>query len=189
MATVLWRNHRDDGLDRCSFQGGPNGFRLSGTALFVRDGLPFEARYTVMADSHWRTRSAGVHVQTPDGDDLRLALSADGEGGWLLGREPLPDLQGALDVDLAVTPATNTLALRRLSLSPGQAAELTVAYVPLGDLAPGPLEQRYERLTEDRYRYSKPGFSAELVVDEDGVVLSYEGVWEALARTPVGAGP
>ncbi len=59
MATVLWRNHRDDGLDRCSFQAGPNGFRLSGTALFVRDGLPFEARYTVMADAGWRTRSAG----------------------------------------------------------------------------------------------------------------------------------
>jgi hypothetical protein len=188
VATVLWRNHRDDGLDRCRFDVGPNGFRLSGTALLVREAMPYEVRYTVMADQAWRTRSVGVHVQTPEGDDLRLAVTADGEGGWLLGREPMPGLQGALDVDLAVTPATNTLALRRLSLAPGETAEVAVAYVPLWDLRPERLEQRYERLADDRYMYSKPGFSAELVVDDQGLVMRYEGVWEAVARAPDGVG-
>ncbi|MDP9071065.1 MAG: putative glycolipid-binding domain-containing protein [Actinomycetota bacterium] len=187
MATVLWRNRRDGGLDRCSFQAGPNGFRLSGTALLVADDRPYEVRYTVMADQRWRTRSVGVHVQGPD-EDQRLALSADGEGGWVLGREPLPQLQGALDVDLAVTPATNTLPIRRLSLSPGASADLAVAYVSLWDLTPEPLDQRYERLAEDRYRYSNPGFSAELVVDGDGLVRTYEGAWELVARTPAGEG-
>ena len=187
MSTVLWRNDRDAGLDRCRFDAGPNGFRLSGTALLVRDTMPYEVRYTVMADQAWRTRSVGVHVQTPDGEDLRLARSSDGEGGWAMGREPMPHLQGALDVDLAATPATNTLAIRRLPLAPGQAADVTVAYVPLWDLTPEPLQQRYERLAEDRYRYSKPGFSAELVVDGEGLVLRYEGVWEAVARAGGGA--
>ncbi len=185
---MLWRNGSDGGLDRCSFQAGPNGFRLSGTALLVADDMPYEVRYTVMADQRWRTRSVGVHVQAPDGEDQRLALSADGEGGWLLGREPLPHLQGALDVDLAVTPATNTLPIRRLSLATGASAELVVAYVPLLDLSLERLDQRYERLADDRYRYSNPGFAAELVVDADGLVRGYEGKWELVARTPLGAG-
>lgn len=189
MAAVLWRNRRDGGLDRCSLLAGPTGFRLAGTALLAREGLPYEVRYTVMTDGDWRTRSVGVHVQTPAGEDLRLALTADGEGGWLLGREPLVDVQGALDVDLAVTPATNTLAVRRLALATGEAASLAVVYVGFPDLRPARLEQRYERRAEDRYRYSNPGFAADLLVDADGLVLDYEGAWEAVAGGGGGGAP
>jgi hypothetical protein len=42
--------------------------------------------------------------------------------------------------------------------------------------------QRYERLADDRYRYSSPGFTAELLVDEHGVVRLYEGLWRAIGR-------
>ena len=42
--------------------------------------------------------------------------------------------------------------------------------------------QRYARLADDRYRYTQDGFEAELTVDEDGLVLDYEGLWRAIAR-------
>ena len=189
MPTVLWRNRQDGGLDRCGFSVGPNGFRLAGTVLLAHDGGPYEVRYTVMTDPGWRTRSVGVHVQTPDGDDQRLALTADGAGGWTLGREPMAGLQGALDVDLAFTPATNTLAVRRLGLGVAEAAPLTVAYVAFPDLVPTPLDQRYQRLAEDRYHYANAGFEAELVVDRTGIVVDYAGAWEAVAWGAPGTGP
>jgi hypothetical protein len=42
------------------------------------------------------------------------------------------------------------------------------------------LQQRYTRLAERRYRYEslESGFAAILDVDEDGLVLTYEGLWE-----------
>jgi hypothetical protein len=42
--------------------------------------------------------------------------------------------------------------------------------------------QRYACLARDRYRYTQNDFEAELVVDEHGLVVDYEGIWRAIAR-------
>jgi hypothetical protein len=42
--------------------------------------------------------------------------------------------------------------------------------------------QRYARLAKDRYRFSQEDFSAELVVDDQGLVLDYEGLWRAVVH-------
>ncbi len=181
VGSVLWRNRRDGGLDRCVLSAMPNGWRLSGTALTAVAGVPCEVRYTVLTDEAWRTRSAGMHVQGLGDDDRRLALTADGEGSWLSAKEPVGDVAGALDVDMAATAATNTLAIRRSDLAVGEAAELLVAYVRFPELGVEPMRQRYERVSEDVYHYSNPGFAAQLRVDEEGLVLDYEGAWEAIA--------
>jgi hypothetical protein len=93
----------------------------------------------------------------------------------------LTDVAGALDVDLTVTPATNTLPVRRLGLEVGQAADLWMAWIQFPDLEVIPSEQRYERLTQDRWRFSTGDFQAELVVDRDGLVLDYGGLFRSLA--------
>ena len=79
-------------------------------------------------------------------------------------------------------PATNTLPIRRLRLAVGGKREIAVAWLRWPELRLERALQRYERLAEDRYRYSSNGFSAELVVDEHGLVVDYEGLWRAIAR-------
>lgn len=179
--SVLWRDRESGGLDRCVLSpGADGGHRLSGTVLLAQDDVPFEVRYTVMVDAGWRTRSVGMHVQTGDGD-ARLALLADGDGGWTVGREPVAELDGCLDVDLVVTPATNTLPIRRLDLAVGDAAEIAVAWVRFPELTIEVQEQRYERQAPDLYRYSAGPYAAELVVDGNGLVVDYEEAWHAVA--------
>src|SRR5215203_6431025 len=68
----------------------------------------------------------------------------DGEGHWKRrGGEPMPDLDGCIDVDISATPFTNTLPIRRLGFEPGQSEELTVAYIRVPELLIGPERQRY----------------------------------------------
>jgi uncharacterized protein len=44
------------------------------------------------------------------------------------------------------------------------------------------LSQRYTRLAENTYRYtSNTGFSADIVVDDLGLVTSYPGGWQRMA--------
>jgi uncharacterized protein len=50
------------------------------------------------------------------------------------------------------------------------------------DLTVQPLFQRYTRLSKDTYHYqSDTGFSAEIVVDDLGLVTTYTGGWERIA--------
>ena len=81
-----------------------------------------------------------------------------------------------------MTPAPNSLPIRRLNLRVGSSKSITAAWVKFPELTIQPLPQRYTRLAKDTYRYeSNPGFSAEIVVDDLGLVSSYPGPWERLA--------
>ena len=180
MATVLWQGVETGALDRCRLAAGPDGLRLSGTVLTAEFGTPLEVRYLVEAGPDGLTRRVELGM---DGGAVRRVLVADGAGRWRWeGGPELAEVAGALDVDLTVTPATNTLPIRRLAdLEVGQAAELRMAWVQFPGLAVLDSAQRYERLATDRWRFSAGDFEAELLVDPEGLVLEYSGLFRSLA--------
>lgn len=188
MPVAMWHSLDGLGLDRCVVDTTAEGHRLVGTALLVADGEPYEIRYSVITDGDWRTQTVGAHVQGPSGD-RRLALNADGAGGWNVADNPILDLYGAVDVDLAWTPATNTLPIRRLGLAVGESAEITVAYIDFPGHSVTRRTQSYRRLAEHEYRFTSGTFSADITIDGDGLVAGYEGLWEKVAAPETGTLP
>jgi hypothetical protein len=73
----------------------------------------------------------------------------------------------------------NTLPIRRLGLAPGESADVSVAYFDGYELQPWPEPQRYTRFEEGdgggMYRFVslEGGFTADLAVDSDGLVVDY----------------
>lgn len=158
------------------------GWALRGTAVTEYDGVPAEIRYRVVCDRDWRTRR--VHVGAVHGDRKRsLRLRASGDGRWWSGDREVAEFAGCLDVDLAIGASTNTLPIRRLELPVGSAAEIDAAWVQFPGLDLERLPQRYTRLAEDRYRYESldSDFSADLEVDDLGLVFRYQGWCERVA--------
>src|SRR6266508_4306207 len=131
----------------------------------------------------------GVIIGVADGANRRLDLYCDGAGHWAddTGAE-LPGLAGCFDIDISVTPFTNSLPIRRLLLSPGVSADITVVYIDLPALTVQPEMQRYTRLAGDiaRYRFEarSTGFTADLPVDADGLVQDYPGLFRRIDAPP-----
>jgi uncharacterized protein len=179
---ILWRDVETGALDRCQLDTGPDGLRLRGTVLTPEHGSPLEVRYLIETGPDGLTRRVELEL---DGGSARRVLLADGAGHWHWeGGPELAEVGGALDVDLTVTPATNTLPIRRLGLGTGQAADLRMAWVQFPGLEVLASEQRYERLAPARWRFSTGDFEAELLVDPDGLVLDYGGLFRSLAYRP-----
>jgi uncharacterized protein len=108
-------------------------------------------------------------------------LTVESRGLWRCSGQQLPEIQGCEDVDLAVTPATNTLAIRHLNLQVGNGESVIAAWIKFPELTVQPLSQRYTRIAKDTYRYeSDTGFSAEIVVDDLGLVTAYPNGWERI---------
>jgi uncharacterized protein len=183
VATVLWQAVETGALDRCRLDTGPDGLRLSGTVLTAEFGTPLEIRYRVEAGPDGLTRRVELAL---DGAAVRRVLLADGAGRWRWEDGPeLGEVAGALDVDLTVTPATNTLPIRRLAgLEVGGVADFKMAWVQFPELSVISSLQRYERLAADRWRFSTGDFTAELLVDPEGLVLDYSGLFRSLAYRP-----
>ncbi|MGB3330238.1 MAG: putative glycolipid-binding domain-containing protein, partial [Thermomicrobiales bacterium] len=91
--------------------------------------------YRIVLDAAWRVRSLRVACEQEDGTAIGIALQSDRAGHWRDGSgTDLPDLDGCLDIDIAATPFTNTLPIRRLDLQPGQPVELRVVYIAIPTL-------------------------------------------------------
>ena len=119
------------------------------------------------------------------GKDCRaFELSSDGGGNWWRGEEELKQVRGSVDVDISLSPSTNTLPIRRLGLSVQQSAEVEALWIRLPDLTVETLPQQYTRTGERSYRYSSRGgaFTADLEVDEHGLVVNYGKFWERVAK-------
>jgi len=178
---VVWKNLLFKGTDYCALWHTAEGWLLKGTVVgVVKDQQPMLANYEIYCDENWFTHR--VQVERTGGSDVKtLNLSVESRGVWRSAGQELPSVRGCDDVDLAVTPATNTLPIRRLNLQVGGSESVIAAWVKFPDLTLRPLSQRYTRLTKDTYRYeSNTGFSAEIVVDDLGLVTTYAGGWERI---------
>ncbi len=89
------------------------------------------------------------------------------------------DLQGCIDVDLEISPATKTIPIRRLGLREGKAQEIRTAWLLDPDLTVEPSRQRYTRVAGRRYRFENldSGYAVEIDLDDLGLVVLYPGGW------------
>jgi uncharacterized protein len=169
-----WRDWSGEGLEHLVLREGPDGIRAEAMVLGVADDGIFAARYRVHCDAGWRTRRLEVSLA---GDAREVDLSGDGAGRWTdRSGAPLPDLAGAIDVDLTATPFTNTLPIRRLDLRSGETEVIVVVYVEVPALTVTTSRQRYTCLEPGRrYRFEslESGFTREIEVDDGGLVRTY----------------
>jgi uncharacterized protein len=174
--TVVWQPLQWTGLEYCTLSEAANANALSGTVLLIEDGFPWRINYSVECTRDWLTSRALVHAESRDGHH-HFDLRRNDAGGWVLNGTPVPDVDGCTDVDLAFTPATNTLPIRRLALAVGGRAGVEAAWLRWPEMTFETLEQSYERVDEERFRYRAGSFEAILDVDDAGLMRTYEGLW------------
>jgi hypothetical protein len=185
--SYFWAAADGPGIEHLRLRLDPLESVAHGMLLGVENGMPYRLAYKIKWGADWRTRKVTLEVQDARGMRERI-LKSDGHGHWKDETgDPIPDLAGCIDVDIAASPFTNTLALKRLDLKPGQSAEIRAAYVSLPGLAVRVDAQRYScraRSAQGQtllYEGLGTDFKAELPIDADGLVLDYPGLFRRLA--------
>jgi hypothetical protein len=179
ISSVMWSRHDLPGAEVCTLRRTADGWMLTGSALTAFDSGPAISTYRIECDDQWRTR--GVHVSVTRADVRRdLAIACDENGTWTRDGMPEQALRGCIDVDLEVSPCTNTLPLRRCPIGPGQAIEPIAAWVRFPELTIEPLAQRYTCRATGQYLYESHGgrFRSEIATDLHGLVTEYGDLWK-----------
>lgn len=189
VARASWRCLWHPGTDAATLSATEDGWRLAGHAEIEFPDGPTAFRYWIACTPGWEPREAEIRIRTPSAD-RRIGFEVDEAGEWIVGGFPNRDLRGCVDLDLAATPATNTLALKRLALPVGEAREIRTAWVLFPDIEPLAVRQRYTRMSETHYRYEglHNGFVGEFDVDDAGLVTDYPEAWERIPPARRGAG-
>jgi hypothetical protein len=178
---VVWTSLRWPGIEHARlFEGGERG-RVDSRVLLVFDDTPLRVEYQLAWDAEWCARELLVRTES-SGRVNQLELHGDGRGSWTDGEGVrVSELDGCIDIDISVTPLTNTLPIRRLGLSVDERQEMLVAFVRIPDLTVAPVAQSYKFIEVTpagrRYLYQSSTFQAELNVDRSDLVVDYATVW------------
>lgn len=175
---VLWRRVDEVSVEHCRLLRLADAYVLDGRVLTMVDAQPFQVHYIIDCDLGWSTRT--VQIATIHGiTNQTLQLRRDASGSWWRDGTRMPEFDGLIDVDLSISPSTNTLPIRRLGLETGAAASTDAVWVRFSALSMERLPQRYTRTDERQYLYESRGgsFTADLEIDDHGMVLRYGDLW------------
>lgn len=176
---VSWRRIDVVGLELLALRVSAAGVSAHSTVICIQDG-GFRLDHSWELTPDWRALSLRAERQGTRGRQ-QLTLERDG-AGWRVNGGRRPDLDGADEADLSVTPFCNTFVIRRIPALPGASLTLDTAYVNGKDLTVTRSRQRYDRQGPGRFRYVDlglfAGFEADLQVDDLGLVQHYEHLFE-----------
>jgi hypothetical protein len=181
---LFWRRTDVEGFERLELSIEPDAVTATSTVLCLEAG-GFRLDHRWRLGRGWRAQSVTVERWNAQGHGL-LHLERVGNG-WRVDDMPRPDLDGAEEPDLSVTPFCNTFPIRRTPATKGASLPLDTAFIDGPALTVARSSQRYDRQGPGRVRYVdlglSAGFEADLVVDGEGLVLFYEHLFERV--TPV----
>ena len=182
--SILWQPDDLPGSDHCTLWQNDEGWQLDGLALLAEDNRPHLVQYRVQCNHNWETRFVLASVAV-GAQERVVHFRIDDDQRWWTGKTERTTLRGCYDVDLGVTPATNTLPIRRFNLAVGESQEFLAVWVSFPGLSIDALPQRYTRLDEFLYQFEnlRSGFTAKLTVDEFGLVTHYPAAWRSVVAT------
>lgn len=179
---VGWRTWDDAHGERTAVRWENEGFTVQGRVGRER------VEYVVRTSPTWETRQM---LLFRDLDEPDLWLVTDGHGRWAeQSGARRPELDGCRDVELACTPFTMALPLRRLPLpAVGDAHVVAALRVDAGTLEARPAARRYTRVGEARWRVDDldTGAVREFDVDGHGLALDVPGAFRRDHGPPGGS--
>lgn len=146
----------------------------------VIDTIPFGIHYMIELDTKWQTQH--FLISDLNNPDNVIELYSDGKGKWFDRDEAVNPLEGCIDIDITLTPFTNTLPLRRLNPAEGKRTLIEVVYIKVPEFTFEKCQQCYTKLGNHRYLFEHVtnNFKAELQVDKDLMVMDYPDLFKRL---------
>jgi uncharacterized protein len=175
---ILWTGREYHSVENCLVSVSDAGVEAASTILGTYQQKIYKVEYLLRANQNWETTFLEIRSRRSDYNQL-FQLESDCMGSWKLNGENAEELKGCIDVDIPLTPFTNTLPINRLHLSPNNAEEIQVVYCDLLEGRIKSVRQKYTSISKTQYHYQNipNDFEAIIVVDGDGFVVDYPSLF------------
>lgn len=171
---LLWRGREYFSLENCLVDDISNGVITKSTIVGYYQEKIYRVEYTIQTNSAWQTLSVEIDSRH-DNHIQHFHFKGDGEGNWTENGKTLEAFAGCIDVDIPLTPFTNTLPINRLKLTKDQTQEIKVIYCDILEKQISAVRQKYTCISPTSYHYENVpnDFEATIEMDDSGFVVDY----------------
>jgi uncharacterized protein len=171
---ILWTGREYYSLENCVISKTENGWEIASTIIGHYQEKIYRVDYLIRTNQHWQTLFFDVKCRH-NNNIQNVSFESDGSGNWFSKEKSLPEFKECFDIDIPLTPFTNTLPINRLKLRDREEKEIRVIYIDLLQNRVSPVSQKYIRLSALKYHYENipNDFEADIEVDAKGYVVDY----------------
>jgi hypothetical protein len=180
---LLWTGQEYYSLENCLVNTTDIGSEINSVIIGKYGDALYRVEYTVKTNQNWESIYIDVRWQH-DNRKEQLILESAGKGNWTMNGKQADQFNGCLDIDIPLTPFTNTLPINRLKLGQNEEHQIQVIYLDLLNQQIVPVKQKYVRLSKTEYHYENVpnDFEAKIEVDELGFVVNYPSLFVRTAK-------
>ena len=104
-----------------------------------------------------------------------ISFHSDGRGNWTKNDVPANEFKGCIDIDISLTPFTNSLPIKRLQWELNKPQQVKLLFLDILSQKIVPVQHRYTKLSNTEYKFENVpnDFEAIITVDEWGLVVNY----------------
>jgi len=179
---ILWSGIEYYSLENCIVETTPDSVMINSIIIGLYNETIYRVRYDIVLDNDWSTNSCIIEARI-NNQFKKIELVKD-RGSWFLNGKIHPEFDGCSDVDIPLTPLTNSLPINRLKLNVGDEAKVDIIYIDLLEDAIKHVKQQYRRIKSDIFKYENipNDFEAEIKLDSAGFVIDYPQLFKRKIR-------
>ncbi|MBM7837332.1 hypothetical protein JOC54_000563 [Alkalihalobacillus xiaoxiensis] len=178
-STLVWKSLEFFGIEYVGLTQTESEIRVISTIIKSETAKPEKIEYSLTLTLDWQVKQ--LYVKNSRYQHV-IQLFQNEMGCWVnqFGEE-IPQLRGAVDVDLSCTPFTNSLPIKRLPWELNQPINLEMVYVDASSGAYRKVTQSYELLDAKEefqlFHYKSGAFQSKILANRDGIVSEYPNLF------------
>jgi len=171
---LLWTGREYYSLENCLVDINGDGVDINSVIVGFYHNIIYRVEYKIKATQLWETIFVEIFGQYKN-QQHRFMFEGDGTGNWIVNGKVDKNFEGCIDIDIPLTPFTNTLPINRLKISPNREQQIKVIYCDLLQGKFTAVNQKYIRRSDSIYHYQNVpnDFEADIEVDAQGFVVDY----------------
>ena len=176
---ISWQGKAYHSLENCILINTENGFEVNSIITGLHEQIIYRVEYFIKTNKNWEVVFFEI-MSNLSGKSQSFNFKSDGKGNWTSNDKPNGQFTGCIDIDISLTPFTNTLPINRLNLSKNEQQKINVLYIDILNRQIKSVQQRYTRLSKYQYKYENVpnDFEAIITVDDFGLVVNYPDLFE-----------
>ena len=179
---ILWKGTAYHSLEKCVLETTKDGTEVSSVIIGFYNEVIYQVEYFIKANKNWETVFLEVKSNLNGLIQSFSFRREDNDNVFAADKNVLP-FGGCSNIDISLTPFTNTLSINRLLLHQDEKQIIDVLYIDILNQQIKPVQQNYTRLSKFKYKYENVpnNFEAVITVDEYGLVVNYTELFERIA--------
>jgi hypothetical protein len=178
-----WKGLLYNSIEKCQLTMKETIIEINSVIAGKLEDKIYSLNYDIKTNLNWETIYFKID-SVLNGRPNNICYSSDGKGNWLEKGKLIKRFSGCVDIDISVTPFTNSLPINRLKLAENKEAKLNDLYIDVLEEIEKTVNQKYKRLSNNKYKYENipNDFEAVILVDQEGFIIDYPGLFKRIDK-------